>query len=132
MLSYITLGANDMDASERFYTALLVPLGYEKRKDHDGLEFSLPLAADGAGSPGAVVYVKPPFDGGTATVGNGSMNAFQAASNDVVRQVHAAAITAGGTDEGAPGYRAAYSKNFYVAYLRDPVGNKIALFSRQG
>jgi hypothetical protein len=41
----------------------------------------------------------------------------------------AAALAAGGTDDGPPGFRAAYGANFYVAYLRDPQGNKIALFS---
>lgn len=42
---------------------------------------------------------------------------------------HAAALAAGGSDEGAPGFRAAYGPRFYVGYLRDPQGNKIALFS---
>lgn len=127
MLSYITLGANDIKASERFYSALLEPLGYHKRVAPEGLAFTLP---DPAGSPSGpcVVYVKPPFDGKPATVGNGSMAAFRTGSHASVRQVHAAAIAAGGTDEGAPGFRAEYSKAFFVAYLRDPVGNKIALF----
>lgn len=129
MLSYITLGANDMHASERFYTALLLPLGYRKRVDPEGLEFTLPPQAGGGGP--CVVYVKPPFDGQPATVGNGSMAAFRTGSHDSVRQVHAAAIAAGGSDEGPPGFRAAYSKNFFVAYVRDPVGNKIALFCNE-
>lgn len=127
MMSYITLGANDMQASDRFYTALLEPLGYHKRVDSEGLTFAQP---EPAGSPGGlcVVYVKHPFDGKPATVGNGSMTAFRTGSHNTVRQVHAAAIVAGGTDEGAPGFRAEYSKAFFVAYVRDPVGNKIALF----
>lgn len=130
MLSYITLGANDLHASERFYAALLEPLGYRKQVDSEGLAFTLPDHAAHAGGP-CVVYVKPPFDGRPATVGNGSMAAFRTGSHDSVRRVHAAAIAAGGTDEGAPGFRAAYSKNFFVAYLRDPVGNKIALFCNE-
>ena len=36
---------------------------------------------------------------------------------------------AGGSDEGAPGFRASYGPRFYVGYLRDPHGKKIALFS---
>ena len=130
MLSYITLGANDMNASDRFYSALLEPLGYRKQVDSEGLAFSLPEQASQSGSP-CVVYVKPPFDGRPATVGNGSMAAFRAGSHNAVRQVHAAAVAAGGTDEGAPGFRAAYSKNFFVAYVRDPVGNKLALFCNE-
>lgn len=46
-----------------------------------------------------------------------------------VRDLYAAALAAGGTNEGAPGFRAAYSAAFYVGDLRDPKGNKIALFS---
>jgi catechol 2,3-dioxygenase-like lactoylglutathione lyase family enzyme len=123
MLSYITLGANDMQAANRFYSALLQPLGYEKLEAPEGLAFTL---------AGAVtVYVKPPFDGKPATLGNGSMAAFRVRSHDLVRQLHAAGIAAGGTDEGAPGFRAEYSKDFFVAYLRDPVGNKIALFCKE-
>ena len=43
--------------------------------------------------------------------------------------LHAAALAAGGADEGQPGFRANYGPQFYVGYLRDPQGNKIALFS---
>lgn len=74
-------------------------------------------------------YVKPPFDGRPASAGNGSMVAFEASNQAQVRALHAAALAAGGTDEGAPGFRAAYGPRFYVGYLRDPQGNKIALFS---
>ncbi|HBT00581.1 MAG TPA: glyoxalase, partial [Citreicella sp.] len=45
-----------------------------------------------------------------------------------VRDLHAAALAAGGRDEGPPGFRDAYGGSFYVGYLRDPQGNKIALF----
>ena len=74
-------------------------------------------------------YVKPPFDGQAAAAGNGSMTAFEAASQQQVRDLHAAALAAGGSDEGQPGFRASYGPQFYVGYLRDPQGNKIALFS---
>lgn len=127
MLSYVILGANDMKASDRFYTALLEPLGYEKLDDNGGLAFTLAEVADRYNGPGAI-YIKPPFDGKPATVGNGSMIAFRTRSHGIVRQLHAAAVAAGGTDEGQPGFRAEYSKTFFVAYLRDPLGNKIALF----
>lgn len=57
------------------------------------------------------------------------MVAFEAPSQRMVRELHTAALKAGGTNEGDPGFREAYSPTFYVAYLRDPEGNKIALFS---
>lgn len=127
MLSYITVGANDVSRSERFYSAVLTPIGYQKAEEEDGVAYALPDIPDGSNGPVAV-YVKKPFDGRAATVGNGSMFAFRVPTRAQVRSLHSAGIAAGGTDEGAPGFRAQYSKNFFVGYLRDPLGNKLALF----
>jgi predicted lactoylglutathione lyase len=74
-------------------------------------------------------YVKPTFDGRPASAGNGTMIAFEAGSQAQVRELHSAALAAGGSYEGQPGFRDAYGPRFYVGYLRDPQGNKIALFS---
>lgn len=123
MLNYLTIGADDVRHSGRFYAAVLVPLGYAMTEHPDGIEFAPP-----PGNAAAVIYVRHPFDGGAATPGNGAMAAFQAPTQAMVRALHAAGLAAGGTDEGAPGFRAQYSAHFYVAYLRDPVGNKLALF----
>lgn len=57
------------------------------------------------------------------------MIAFEGRSQRQVRELHAAALAAGGTDAGQPGFRASYGPQFYVGYLHDPQGNKIALFS---
>ena len=57
------------------------------------------------------------------------MVAFEASTQAEVQRLHVAACAAGGSDEGQPGFRAAYGPRFYVGYLRDPHGNKIALFS---
>ena len=57
------------------------------------------------------------------------MVAFEVTTQQQVRELHAAALGAGGSDEGQPGFRDAYGPNFYVSYFRDPDGNKIALFS---
>ena len=57
------------------------------------------------------------------------MVAFEARNQKQVRDLHSAALASGGFDEGLPGFRAAYGPHFYVGYLRDPHGNKIALFS---
>lgn len=131
MMSYITIGANDIALAKRFYSAFLPALGYQLEENPDGLE--------GLGwSPGKQLeqhatlthlYVKPPFDGQSASAGNGVMIAFKAQSQKQVRDLHAAALAAGGSDEGLPGFRDAYGPRFYVGYLRDPQGNKIALFS---
>ncbi|MEP4977977.1 VOC family protein, partial [Ascidiaceihabitans sp.] len=74
-------------------------------------------------------YVKPTFNGQPATAGNGTMVAFEARNQAQVQDLHAAAVDAGGSDEGQPGFRASYGPHFYVSYLRDPQGNKIAVFS---
>ena len=67
-----------------------------------------------------------PFDQQPATAGNGSMVAVAAPSRRGVDEFHAAALAAGGSSEGAPGLRPHYGPNFYVAYVRDPDGNKLA------
>jgi len=127
MLGYVTVGANDLSRSERFYTAILVPLGYEKKAGANGVAFELPPHADRIDGLGAI-YVTKPYDGREATVGNGSMFAFRAETQALVRTIHAAGVEAAGADEGAPDFRAQYSAHFYVGYLRDPVGNKIAIY----
>lgn len=128
MIAYVTVGVDDMTLAERFYSAFLPALGYEMEEYHGDLSYVLPV------EPGQApvypdFYVKSPYDGGPALAGNGNMVAFQASSQKQVRDLHAAALAAGGSDEGQPGFRDSYGPNFYVGYLRDPQGNKIALFS---
>src|SRR5260370_20062441 len=76
MLSYIILGANDIPRSERFYTAVLEPLGYEKADQKDTDIFTLPDIPARFNRPGAV-YVTKPYGVPEATVRNGSMIAFR-------------------------------------------------------
>ncbi len=128
MIAYVTVGATDMARAERFYSALLPALGYRLETYHGDLSY-LPPQPPGQTIVPPDFYVKTPFDGGPATAGNGAMVAFQARDQAQVRALHAAALAAGGTDDGPPGFRAAYGANFFVGYLRDPDGNKIALFS---
>lgn len=128
MIAYVTVGADDIARAKQFYSAFLPALGYGLTEGPEGLSFVLPVApSQSPVSPD--FYVKPTFDGRPASAGNGAMVAFEAQSQAQVRDLHAAALDAGGTDEGHPGFRASYGANFYVGYLRDPQGNKIALFS---
>lgn len=128
MIGYVTVGANDMARARRFYDAVLPALGYGLTEGPEGLSYAVPVPP---GQRPALpdFYVKPPFDGAPATAGNGAMIAFEARAQAQVRALHAAAVAAGGTDDGPPGFRAAYGPRFYVGYLRDPDGNKIALYS---
>ena len=127
MLSYLFIGANDVEASARFYDAILSPLRYEKEQSEGQYCFSLPETVDKSNGPGSI-HIARPFDGQPATTGNGMMPALRADSRQKVDEVHAAGVASGGTDEGKPGIREAYTADFYVAYLRDPIGNKIAVF----
>ena len=128
MISYVTVGTDDIAVAKRFYSAFLPALGFGLEEGPEGLSYALPVAP-GQSPVLPDFYVKPTFDGRPASAGNGAMVAFEARNQQQVRDLHAAALAAGGHDEGQPGFRASYGPHFYVSYLRDPQGNKIALFS---
>ncbi len=128
MIAYVTVGADDIARAKLFYSAFLPALGYTLSEGAEGLSYALPVEP-GQSPVLPDFYVKPTFDGRPASAGNGAMVAFEAGNQQQVRDLHAAALSAGGTDEGQPGFRAAYGPRFYVGYLRDPQGNKIGLFS---
>ena len=127
MLSYLFLGTNDLHAAEKFYDAVLPPLGYARKNFGEQLNYFIPQIPDPHNGPGAIFIAKP-FDGQSAVPGNGVMPAFRAVTPQEVDDIYYAGLEAGGKDEGKPGTRDAYGENFYVAYLRDPDGNKVAFF----
>ena len=117
---YLTLGTNDLARATRFYDAVLAPLGLVRRATKE--------TEVGYGSPAdsrTRLWLTQPYDGRPATNGNGTMPALVAADREAVRVFHAAAISHGGTDEGAPGLRP-YGPAFFAAYVRDPDGNKLS------
>ncbi|WP_310620713.1 VOC family protein [Flexibacterium corallicola] len=128
MIAYITIGANNLTRAKQFYSAFLPALGYEFEESPEGLSYALPVGS-GQSLAQPEIYIKTPFDGEPASAGNGIMIAFEARNQKQVRDLHAAALDAGGSDEGQPGFRASYGPRFYVGYLRDPHSNKIAVFS---
>lgn len=128
MIAYVTVGADDIARAKRFYSAFLPALGYGFKEGAEGLSYALPVPP-GQPPVSPDFYVKPTFDGNPASPGNGAMVAFEARNKKQVRDLHSAALAAGGFDEGQPGFRETYGPHFYVSYLRDPQGNKIALFS---
>ena len=130
MIAYVTVGADDIPRAKRFYSTFLPALGYELVEGSEGLSYALPVKL---GQPLMLpdFYVKPTYDGNAASAGNGSMIAFEVRSQSQVRNLHSAALAAGGLNEGNPGFRPDYGPHFYVGYLRDPQGNKIALFSNR-
>lgn len=119
MIGYVTLGSNDFEKAKAFYDAVLAPLGAERTMSGETMQ--------GYGGPGEgpMLGVCKPYDGKPASGGNGTMVALAAKSRAIVDTVHAAALAAGGADEGAPGLR---GDTFYGAYFRDLDGNKLCVF----
>ena len=124
MLSHITIGISDLDRAFVFYERVLAPLNYvlKFRESAQGWAgWKLPTADR------PLFIITAPSDGGPPAPGNGAMTAFPAKDRAVVDAVHAAAIAAGGQDEGDPGLRPHYHENYYGAYFRDLDGNKLCV-----
>ena len=124
MIGYVTIGALNVEEAMPFYDAVLGAIGYERQFFDGGWAGYGPKGKD------ADTFICPPFDGQAARAGNGIMVAFKGPTKEAVDAAHAAALKAGGSDEGAPGPRPADSTSFYGAYVRDPTGNKIAIYAK--
>lgn len=124
MFSHIMIGANDVEASKTFYDAILGALGHAPGKmDDRGRCFYR--------TPTGVFALTPPINGEPATHGNGSTIGFLAETPAAADAWHAAGLTSGGTTcEDPPGARGA--SGLYLAYLRDPSGNKVCALHRMG
>lgn len=122
MIGYVTIGAADPDQAVKFYDPVLSALGHERFFFENGWAGYRP-----AGEPDAqTLYVCTPANEKAATAGNGSMVGLKAKSPAQVRAFHAAALANGGTSEGEPGPRPHYGPDIYIAYVRDPIGNKLS------
>ncbi|HHT2691564.1 TPA: VOC family protein, partial [Enterobacter asburiae] len=121
MLTYITIGTNDLQRAVAFYDAIFNVLGYSRLPAWT--EDWAMWGDENNPDEGFSFCICPPFDRQPATAGNGTMFAFRAANAELVRRFHAAGLLAGGKSEGMPGTRTAYGPDFYVAYLRDPDGH---------
>lgn len=116
MISYVTIGVQDLEKAGKFYDAVLAVAGAKRAMQADRY-----VAWAGA-KGGPMVMIMKPFDGKPATVGNGTMVALAASSKEMVDAIHKKALEMGGTDEGAPGAR---GPNLYAGYFRDIDGNKL-------
>jgi len=120
MIGYVTLGTNDLERAAAFYDELLKLVSAGRFMETDKF-IAWAVAPD---KP--ALSVTRPYDGNTATVGNGVMVALVVMTPEQVDAIHARAIELGGTDEGAPGPRG--DSGFYAAYFRDLDGNKLNAF----
>jgi len=119
MFDHIGIHVKDLARSLAFYEAVLAPLGYVVCSSDAGSAGLGPK-----GEPALWLYAsKAP--GGRVHV------AFRAVDRRAVAQFHAAAVTAGGVDNGPPGVRTDYSERYYAAFVLDPDGNNVeAVFLR--
>ena len=126
MYSHIMVGSNDLDRSKKFYDAVLGTLGVPPaRTDDRGRLFYM--------TPNGIFAVTKPIDGGAATSANGATIGFAAASPEQADAWHAAGVANGGKSiEDPPGVREGGLGKLYLAYLRDPDGNKICALHRMG
>ncbi|MDP8916641.1 MAG: VOC family protein [Pseudomonadota bacterium] len=126
MFTHVLVGADDMDASRRFYDAVLGALGVPPgTPDERGRVFWRTTRG--------VFGVTKPIDGEAACRANGGTIGFAAQSPEAVEAFHAAGLSAGGVScEDPPGERRGPFGGLYLAYLRDPVGNKICAVHRLG
>jgi catechol 2,3-dioxygenase-like lactoylglutathione lyase family enzyme len=126
MFSHVMVGAKDIDASRKFYDAVLGAIGYPPGvTDEKGRIFYL--------SPTGVFAVTKPIDGAPATAANGGTIGFAVKDSASVDAWHAAGVAHGGTSiEDPPGIRESGLGKMYLAYLRDPSGNKLCALHRIG
>ncbi|TMA82265.1 MAG: VOC family protein [Deltaproteobacteria bacterium] len=126
MFSHVMIGANDIDASRKFYDAVLGAIGYSAGvTDEKGRIFYL--------SPTGVFAVTKPINGASATAANGGTIGFAVKDPASVDAWHAAGVANGGTSiEDPPGVRDGGFGKMYLAYLRDPSGNKLCALHRMG
>jgi catechol 2,3-dioxygenase-like lactoylglutathione lyase family enzyme len=124
MFSHIMVGANDIQESKKFYDAVLGALGYAPGIiDEKGRCFYF--------TDKGIFAVSVPIDGEPACHGNGSTIGFAAESPEVADAWHAAGVANGGVSvEEPPGVREGAIGRLYLAYLRDPAGNKICALHR--
>jgi hypothetical protein len=111
-----------MAKAMRFYDAVLAPLGLFRKATHRTAIAYGPEDFSGLNPP---FWVLKPYDRNGASPGNGVTVAFAVPARAAVDAFHAAALAAGGTDQGAPGIREHYHPDYYGAYVRDLEGNKI-------
>ena len=124
MFSHIMIGANDVEASKKFYDAALGALGI-------GPGVMDPRGRCFYRTSTGVFAITPPIDGKPATHANGGTIGFAAASPEAADAWHTAGVANGGTSiEDPPGIRENGPAKLYLAYLRDPSGNKVCALHR--
>jgi catechol 2,3-dioxygenase-like lactoylglutathione lyase family enzyme len=117
------VGVKDLEVSKKFYDAVLGTLGYGPGVANNNRYFYR--------SPTGTFGITTPINGEPACHGNGSTIGFAVKSPEQGEAFHAAGVANGGvTCENPPGFREGPAGKLYLAYLRDPDGNKICALHR--
>jgi catechol 2,3-dioxygenase-like lactoylglutathione lyase family enzyme len=125
MFSHVMVGVKDLEASKKFYDAVLATVGIAAGVANNKRFFYR--------SPTGTFGITTPINGEAASVGNGSTYGFKATSPEQAQAFHAAGLAHGGvTCEDPPGWREGPAGKLYLAYLRDPDGHKICVLHRPG
>jgi len=126
MFSHIMIGADDVEQARVFYDAVLGAIGHSPgMMDDKGRCFYM--------TSGGVFAITKPIDGEPASTGNGSTIGFRVESSEAADAWHTAGLANGGTAcENPPGVREGGVGKMYLAYLRDPSGNKVCALHRMG
>jgi lactoylglutathione lyase len=111
LFDHVHLRARDLEASKRFYRAVLEALG-------------VPVTSESPRHFNADELYITAVDPGTPPAARGVHLAFQAKDRETVHRFHEAAVAAGGRDNGGPGERS-YHPGYYAAFVLDPDGNNI-------
>ncbi len=126
MFTHLTIGANDIEASRKFYDAALGALGIPPGTDDD-------RGRVWWRTPRGAFAITRPLDGQPACHANGGTIGFGARDVEAVKAFHEAGVAAGGTAiEDPPGERNGPFGTLVLGYLRDPSGNKICAVHRPG
>ena len=120
MINHISIGVKDISTARRFYDAALEPLGYRCLSESTG---SL-----GYGDKAAVFWIYAAKHPVAADDQSGLHFCLDAPSQKSVDAFHAAAISSGGRDHGAPGLRTDYGDGYYAAFVADPDGYRIEAY----
>jgi catechol 2,3-dioxygenase-like lactoylglutathione lyase family enzyme len=120
MLDHVSLGVSDLERSRRFYDAALRPLGLTRIVDF------AERGSDYGAAPGSLgVEFTITREAGVKTPIPGAHLCFRAPDRAAARAFHAAALAAGGRDDGTPGLRPKYHEHYYGAFVLDPDGHRI-------
>jgi len=120
MLHHVSVGVRDVARAARFYDPVLKALGYRRVMD-----YSPHAIAYGESKDRPEFWVGLPHDQKLPSGGNGTHIAFAAKGKAAVDKFHAAAMAAGGSNNGEPGPRPDYGPGYYGAFVYDLDGNKV-------